>query len=97
MMSMAISSLTVTSAGGGFTVAPILMTDGGVVATGVNGESYPFRPAILSTTTGSGTIATGVVEDEGFGFQKVPTVVAISSEQCAIFDGPDPYRSCRWS
>jgi hypothetical protein len=84
IMSLALSSVTVTTQGSNFSVAPIVTTDGGVIVTSIDSlEAAPFRPAILSSVVTTGTITSITVQDEGFGFQKNPVATYFGSGAAA--------------
>lgn len=75
IMSMCVSSVTVSAAGAAVSVAPAWMSTMGLVAAtdDCNG-TYMARPAYGTTTLSTTTVGTFVVEQPGFGFQKVPVI-----------------------
>ena len=89
ILSMALSSVTVTTNGTNFSVAPIVTTDGGVISTAIDSlEAAPFRQAVLGSVVTTGTITSITVQDEGFGFQKNPSVGLMSTAPIASSNAP---------
>jgi hypothetical protein len=81
IMSMAMISVTVTTAGAGYTGAavPIWESSLGVVSNTFNNQIAQPRGARGVTTLSGGTVATFVIEDAGFGFQKVPVISVLDT------------------
>lgn len=76
----AVQSVTVSSGGTGFSTSePIILTDGGVIAAALNGETLPFRPMEGAGLLTAGAISSVFVENEGNGIQSVPLVGAINT------------------
>ncbi len=76
VMSMCVTSVTVTAAGAGFGTGqpPIWHTSLGLVTQTLNNALLVPRGAQGVNTVSAGAVATFVVEDNGFGLQKVPFV-----------------------
>lgn len=85
IMSMSLISVTLGSGGSGYGAGapPIFETSlGAVVSTQSNNVFIP-RAARGVTTVVAGAVATFVVEDPGFGLQKVPTVAVLNTSAVA--------------
>jgi hypothetical protein len=76
MMSFSMTSVTLASGGAGFGAGnpPTWESSLGVVALASNNAVYQPRAARGVTTVGAGAVATFVIEDPGFGLQKVPFI-----------------------
>lgn len=76
IMSMAMISVTVSTAGSGYTGAavPIWESSLGLVSGAFNNQIPIPRAARGVTTLTGGVVSTFVIEDPGFGFQKVPII-----------------------
>jgi hypothetical protein len=76
IMSFTMTSVTVTAAGGGYTGAavPIWESSLGLVSSAFNNQIPLPRAARGATVIGGGAISSFVIEDPGFGFQKVPII-----------------------
>lgn len=85
IMSLALTSVTLGAGGSGYGsgAAPIWVTSIGLVAASANNSLFLPRNAIGITTLGGGAVATFVVEDPGFGFQKVPQVSVLNTSAIA--------------
>ena len=85
IMSMALQSGTLGSGGSGFGTgaAPVWFTSDGLVAGSSNNAFFLPRNAIGTTTVVGGAVTTFTVEDNGFGFQKVPTVTVTNTSAIA--------------
>lgn len=83
IMSLSVTSITVADGGGAVSVAPTWQTALGSAAAGLlaatddNNNFYQPIPAKGTTTAAAGAVATGVVEDPGFGLQAIPEVGVI--------------------
>lgn len=91
IMSLSMISVTVSAAGSGYTGAnvPIWESSLGLVSSSINNQLLVPRSARGVTTLTGGTVATFVIEDNGFGFQKVPiiSVFDTSSDNTALAMG----------
>lgn len=75
IMSFSVTSVTTTAAGAAVSVAPTWISSLGLVAASDGAHNiYGPRPASGTTTLTSTTVDTFVIEDAGFGLQKVPQV-----------------------
>ena len=85
IMSFSLISVTLGTGGAGYGAgaAPMFETSLGLVAQTANNNVFVPRPARGVTTVGGGAVATFVVEDNGFGMQKVPTVSIINTSAIA--------------
>jgi hypothetical protein len=80
VMSMALQSVALGAGGSGYTgAAPMWETSLGLVLQSFNNAITVPRPARGVATVGGGAVASFVIEDNGFGFQKVPTVSVINA------------------
>ena len=85
IMSMSLQSVTLGSGGSGYGSggAPSFVTSLGLVLATTNNNVYLPRAARGTTTLGGGAVATFVIEDAGFGLQKVPTVAVLNTSALA--------------
>jgi hypothetical protein len=80
VMSMCVTSATLGAGGSGYTgAAPMWETSLGLVTSLLNNAVLTPRPGRGVTTVGAGAVATFVIEDPGFGLQKVPTLSVLNS------------------
>jgi hypothetical protein len=85
IMSFSLISVTLGSGGAGYGAGapPNWETSLGLVAAANNNNIFVPRPARGITTVGGGAVATFVVEDPGFGLQKVPIVSVLNASAIA--------------
>jgi hypothetical protein len=81
IMSMSLISVTITNAGSGYGAGnpPIFETSLGFVASSTNNGLFLPRSGRGVTTLAGGAVASFVVEDPGFGLQKVPFVAVLDT------------------
>lgn len=85
MMSFSVQSVTLGSGGAGYGAGnpPIWESSLGVVAVASNNATYQPRDARGVTTVVAGAVATFVVEDPGYGLQKVPVIAVVNTSAIA--------------
>lgn len=82
--SFSVTGITAGSAGAGYTgTPPIWDTSLGVVSGSYNNNEFGARGAQGVTTINAGAVTGYVIEDPGFGLQKVPSLVVINSGSLA--------------
>jgi len=85
IMSFSVTGVTLGAGGTGYGsgATPIWESSLGLVAASTNNGVFLPRPARGVTTVTGGAVATFVIEDAGFGLQKVPTVAVINTSAIA--------------
>jgi hypothetical protein len=83
IMSMCVTSITLGSGGTGYGAGspPLWETSLGLVSNSFNNQIAQPRAARGVTTLGAGAVASFLIEDPGFGLQKVPSVAVIETSQ----------------
>ena len=85
IMSLCLTSVTLGAGGTGYGSGnpPMWISSLGVVAGTFGNQQTSPRQAQGLTTLGGGAVATFTVEDEGFGFQKVPFITVLNTATLA--------------
>ena len=85
IMSFTVTSVTLGAGGAGYGsgAAPIWVTSVGLVSASNNNSIFLPRNAIGTTVVSAGAVASFVIEDPGFGLQKVPVVSVLNTSAVA--------------
>jgi hypothetical protein len=83
VMSFCVTSVTLGLGGSGYTSAPIWETSLGLVTQSLNNAILVPRAGRGVTTAGGGAVASFLIEDNGFGLQKVPLLSVLNAGSLA--------------